>query len=202
MEVGVVGTGYVGLVTGTCLAYLGRSVVCVDIDERKIQALREGRSPIYEPGLQSLIASGQQRGVLRFSTDLEASVRESEIIFIAVGTPPLPSGRANLAAVEAVARSIGRVLDWERRRVIVNNSTVPIGSGNWVEMLVKEGLSGTRPTRSGSRSPPGPRARPRPPAAAPGLQARGPLPGGLQPRVPARGLGDRGLPRARPGRHR
>jgi len=141
VEVCVVGTGYVGLVTGTCLAYLGRSVVCVDIDERKIQALREGQSPIYEPGLQPLIASGQQRGMLRFSTELEASVRESEIIFIAVGTPPLPSGRANLAAVEAVARSIGRALDWERRRVIVNKSTVPIGSGNWVEMLVKEGLS-------------------------------------------------------------
>ncbi|HEU0174077.1 MAG TPA: UDP-glucose/GDP-mannose dehydrogenase family protein [Blastocatellia bacterium] len=141
MEVCVVGTGYVGLVTGTCLAYLGHSVVCVDIDERKIETLRKGRSPIYEPGLDQLIANGLQRGNLRFSTDLSKPVNESEIIFIAVGTPPLPSGKADLSYVKSVAQSIGRALDCERRRVIVNKSTVPIGSGNWVEMLVKEGLS-------------------------------------------------------------
>ena len=140
MEVCVVGTGYVGLVTGTCLAYLGRSVICVDIDERKIEMLRAGQSPIYEPGLSPLIASGMQRGHLRFSTELNASVKQSEIIFIAVGTPPTASGRADLSYVEAVAREIGRALDCERRRIVVNKSTVPIGSGNWVEMLVKEGL--------------------------------------------------------------
>lgn len=140
MEVCVVGTGYVGLVTGTCLAYLGRSVVCVDIDERKIQMLREGKSPIYEPGLDQLITTGIQRGNLRFSTDLASSVRESEVIFIAVGTPPLPTGKADLSYVKAVAQSVGRALDCERRRIVVNKSTVPIGSGNWVEMLVKEGL--------------------------------------------------------------
>ncbi|MEP7338156.1 MAG: UDP-glucose/GDP-mannose dehydrogenase family protein [Acidobacteriota bacterium] len=140
MEVCVVGTGYVGLVTGTCLAYLGRSVVCVDIDERKIQMLREGKSPIYEPGLDQLIATGIQRGNLRFSTDLAGAVKESEIIFIAVGTPPLASGKADLSYVKAVAQSVGRTLDCDRRRVVVNKSTVPIGSGNWVEMLVKEGL--------------------------------------------------------------
>ncbi len=140
MEVCVVGTGYVGLVTGTCLAYLGRSVVCVDIDERKIQMLREGKSPIYEPGLDHLITTGIQRGNLRFSTGLAAAVKESEIIFIAVGTPPLASGKADLSYVKAVAQSVGRTLDCERRRIIVNKSTVPIGSGNWVEMLVKEGL--------------------------------------------------------------
>ncbi len=141
MKVCVIGTGYVGLVTGTCLAYLGRSVVCVDIDERKIRMLQEGRSPIYEPGLQSLISVGQQRGLLRFSVELEEAVKESEIIFIAVGTPPLPSGKPDLTAVESVARSIGLALDGSRRRVIVNKSTVPIGSGNWVEMLIKEGLN-------------------------------------------------------------
>jgi UDPglucose 6-dehydrogenase len=141
VNVCVVGTGYVGLVTGTCLAYLGRDVICVDIDERKIAMLRDGRSPIYEPGLDQLIATGMQRGKLTFSTDLPSSVRASEVIFIAVGTPPLPTGRANLSYVEAVAREIGRSLDCERRRVIVNKSTVPIGSGNWVEMLVKDGLS-------------------------------------------------------------
>ncbi|HMX29651.1 MAG TPA: UDP-glucose 6-dehydrogenase, partial [Blastocatellia bacterium] len=140
MEVCVVGTGYVGLVTGTCLAYLGRNVVCVDIDERKIQMLREGKSPIYEPGLDQLIATGIQRGNLRFSTDLAAAIKESEVIFIAVGTPPMASGKADLSYVKAVAQQVGRSLDCERRRVIVNKSTVPIGSGNWVEMLVREGL--------------------------------------------------------------
>jgi UDPglucose 6-dehydrogenase len=140
VEVCVVGTGYVGLVTGTCLSYLGHSVICVDIDERKIEMLRSGKSPIYEPGLDQLISSGLQRGHLHFSTDLAAAVKESEIIFVAVGTPPLPTGRADLSYVKAVAQSVGRALDCERRRVIVNKSTVPIGSGNWVEMLVKEGL--------------------------------------------------------------
>jgi len=140
MEVCVVGTGYVGLVTGTCLAYLGRSVVCVDIDERKIQMLREGKSPIYEPGLDQLITTSIQRGNLRFSTDLASAVKESEVIFIAVGTPPLPTGKADLSYVKAVAQSVGRALDCERRRIVVNKSTVPIGSGNWVEMLVREGL--------------------------------------------------------------
>jgi UDPglucose 6-dehydrogenase len=140
MEVCVVGTGYVGLVTGTCLAYLGRSVVCVDIDERKIRMLREGKSPIYEPGLDQLITTGIQRGNLRFSTDLASAVKESEVVFIAVGTPPLPTGKADLSYVKAVAQSVGRALDCERRRIVVNKSTVPIGSGNWVEMLVKEGL--------------------------------------------------------------
>lgn len=140
MEVCVVGTGYVGLVTGTCLSYLGHSVICVDIDERKIELLRAGKSPIYEPGLDQLIQSGIGRGHLRFSTELAAAVKESEIIFVAVGTPPLPTGRADLSYVKAVAQAVGRALDCERRRVIVNKSTVPIGSGNWVEMLVKEGL--------------------------------------------------------------
>lgn len=141
MDVCVVGTGYVGLVTGTCLAYLGRNVICVDIDERKISMLREGKSPIYEPGLDQLVHTGLQRGNLRFSTDLAASIKESEIIFIAVGTPPLASGKADLSYVKGVAHEIGRALDCERRRVVVNKSTVPIGSGNWVEMLVREGLN-------------------------------------------------------------
>lgn len=141
MEVCVIGTGYVGLVTGTCLAYLGRSVICVDIDERKIEMLRGGSSPIYEPGLEGLIAAGIERGNLSFSTDLKGSIEKSEIIFIAVGTPPLPGGGPDLSAVEAVARAIGRSLDGSRRRVVVNKSTVPIGSGNWVEMLIKVGLN-------------------------------------------------------------
>ncbi len=141
MKVGVIGTGYVGLVTGTCLAYLGRDVTCVDIDERKIQMLQEGRSPIYEPGLEQLIQRGIQRGNLRFSTDLGSSVKEADVIFIAVGTPPLPTGRADLSFVKTVAHEIGRSISLEKRRIVVNKSTVPIGSGNWVEMLLEEGLN-------------------------------------------------------------
>jgi UDPglucose 6-dehydrogenase len=130
LEICVVGTGYVGLVTGTCLAYLGRSVTCVDKDERKIAMLTEGQSPIYEPGLEPLLTLGQQRGLLSFSTDLPGAVKRADIIFVAVGTPPLASGRADLSAVEAVARQVGLALDGAKRRVIVNKSTVPIGSGN------------------------------------------------------------------------
>ena len=140
MQVCVVGTGYVGLVTGICLAYLGHSVTCVDIDERKIGMLKEGKSPIYEPGLDALLGICQQRNALAFTTDLPATVKQSDVVFIAVGTPPLPSGRANLSFVEAVAKSIGLSLDNTRRRVVVNKSTVPVGVGNWVESLVKEGL--------------------------------------------------------------
>jgi UDPglucose 6-dehydrogenase len=148
VEICVVGTGYVGLVTGTCLAYLGRSVTCVDKDERKIEMLKQGQSPIYEPGLEPLLTLGQQRGLLSFSTDLPAAVKGADIIFIAVGTPPLASGRADLSAVEAVARQIGLALDGAKRRVIVNKSTVPIGSGNWVEMLVNEGLNDNQECRA------------------------------------------------------
>lgn len=140
MNVCVIGTGYVGLVTGTCLAFLGRSVTCVDIDEAKISQLREGQAPFYEPRLSSLLADGIERGLLQFSSDLEQSVQGAEIVFIAVGTPPQSSGKPDLSAVEAVARSIGKALNSDHHRVIVNKSTVPIGSGNWVEMLIKEGI--------------------------------------------------------------
>ena len=124
MQVCVVGTGYVGLVTGTCLAYLGHSVTCVDIDERKIAMLKEGKSPIYEPGLEGLLTICQQRESLNFSTDLPTAVKQAEIIFIAVGTPPLPSGRANLSFVETVAKSIGLSLDNTRRQSLIGNCAV------------------------------------------------------------------------------
>ncbi len=144
MQVCVVGTGYVGLVTGVCLSYLGHSVTCVDIDQRKIEMLNSGKSPIYEPGLDQLLTLCIQKGLLHFNTDINGAVKQADIIFTAVGTPPLPSGKANLSYVEAVARQIGASLDGTRRRVVVNKSTVPIGSGNWVEMLVKEGLKGNK----------------------------------------------------------
>ena len=141
MDVCVVGTGYVGLVTGTCLAYLGHDVIAIDSDQRKIDLLNAGGCPIFEPGLGELLAHVRKQGSLRFSSDLARGVASAEVVFIAVGTPPQPSGDPDLSAVEAVARGIGAALDPGRLRVIVNKSTVPIGSGNWVAMLVEEGIA-------------------------------------------------------------
>jgi UDPglucose 6-dehydrogenase len=140
----------VGLVTGTCLAYLGHSVVCVDNNPQKIAMLKAGKSPIYEPGLEDLLAHGIGRGTLTFTMDLAEAVRGSEVIFIAVGTPPLPSGEPDLRYVEAVARGIGAAPTDTRTRVVVNKSTVPIGSGNWVEMLVEDGASIHHSVRAGT----------------------------------------------------
>jgi len=145
MRVTVIGTGYVGTVTGACLAYLGHRVTCVDTDLSKIEKLRLGQTPIYEPGLEELMALANRQGGLDFETEMEKSVRESDVIFIAVGTPPLPSGEANLAYLEAAARSIGGAMDDSRFRVIVNKSTVPVGCGNLVETLVREGVRDANP---------------------------------------------------------
>jgi len=101
MRVTVIGTGYVGTVTGACLAYLGHRVTCVDTDLSKIAKLRLGQPPIYEPGLAELLILANERGGIDFETDLESPVRESDVIFIAVGTPPLPSGESNLSSSRA-----------------------------------------------------------------------------------------------------
>ncbi|MGB9458217.1 MAG: UDP-glucose/GDP-mannose dehydrogenase family protein [Bryobacteraceae bacterium] len=141
MRVTVIGTGYVGTVTGACLAYLGHRVTCVDTDERKIAKLQRGESPIYEPLLQEILEMAAQRGGIDFRTSLEGAAAESDVIFIAVGTPPLPSGEANLEYLEAAARGVGAALDSSRFRVVVNKSTVPVGSANLVETLVREGMA-------------------------------------------------------------
>src|ERR1700753_722255 len=120
MRVTVIGTGYVGIVTGACLAYIGHRVTCVDTDAGKIEKLRQGLAPIYEPGLEELIALAHGIGGMNFETDLEPAVLESDVIFIAVGTPPLPSGESNLAFLESAARSIGSSMDASRFRVVVN----------------------------------------------------------------------------------
>src|SRR5580693_3842227 len=148
MRVTVIGTGYVGTVTGACLAYLGHRVTCVDTDLSKIAKLRLGQPPIYEPGLEELLVMANERGGIDFETDLEAPVRESDVIFIAVGTPPLPSGESNLAYLESAARGIGAAMDPSRFRVVVNKSTVPVGSGNLVEALVREGILESHPELS------------------------------------------------------
>jgi UDPglucose 6-dehydrogenase len=150
MRVTVIGTGYVGTVTGACLAYLGHRVTCVDSNQSKIDKLRRGVSPIYEPGLDELIAIARDRGGIDFETDLAPAVCESDVIFIAVGTPPLPSGESNLTYLESAARGIGAAMDSSRFRVVVNKSTVPVGSGNLVETLVREGISDSHPGLSDS----------------------------------------------------
>ena len=144
-NVGVVGAGYVGLVTGACLAHVGHRVTCVDKNESRVAELVEGRVPIYEPGLEDLLARARKR--LSFTTDLPNAVRDSDILFIAVDTPTGENGSADLSSVGAVARSVGRALaeakregvERERPLVVVNKSTVPVGSGDYVSMLVREG---------------------------------------------------------------
>ena len=145
MRVTVAGTGYVGTVTGACLAFLGHRVTCVDTDARKIAVLQGGGVPLYEPHLDELIAEAKQRGGIEFSTDIASAVTASDVIFIAVGTPPKPNGEANLIYLESVARDIGAAMDDSKYRVVVNKSTVPVGSGNLVETLIREGIRETRP---------------------------------------------------------
>jgi len=141
MRVCVIGTGYVGLVTGACLAYIGHDVICVDNNEEKVKLMKSGQSPIHEPGLPEVLAESISKGKIEFTTDIAAGVKHGEILFIAVGTPSLPDGRSDMRYVEAVARSIGESLT-EGYRVIVNKSTVPIGSGDWVRMIVLDGMAG------------------------------------------------------------
>lgn len=139
MRVCVIGTGYVGLVTGVCLAHIGHDVICIDNNEEKVKLMKQGQSPIYEPGLSELMHSCMNSGRLHFSTDLGQGVNHGEILFIAVGTPPLPTGESDTRYVEAVARGIGNNLNGGYK-VIVNKSTVPIGSGDWVSMIVLDGF--------------------------------------------------------------
>ncbi|MEH2295749.1 UDP-glucose dehydrogenase family protein [Nostoc sp.] len=140
MRVCVIGTGYVGLVTGACLAHIGHDVICVDNNEEKVKLMKSGQSPIFEPGLSEIMQSAIQTEKIHFTSDLAAGVTHGEILFIAVGTPPLPTGESDTRYVEAVARGIGENLKGGYK-VIVNKSTVPIGSGDWVRMLVLDGVA-------------------------------------------------------------
>ena len=136
MEIAVIGTGYVGLVTGAGLADFGNDVVCVDIDEKKIDALRKGVIPIYEPGLDTLVSKNVGEGRLRFTTNLAEAIGNSRAIFIAVGTPPKPDGSADLRYVEEVARSIAEHMD--SPKLVITKSTVPIGTGDMIDRIIKE----------------------------------------------------------------
>ena len=135
MNICVVGTGYVGLVTGAVFADLGNDVVCVDNDAVKISDLEGGRMPIYEPGLEEMVARNVADGRLAFTTDLPAAVRRAVIVFITVGTPPKSDGQTDLAAVEDVARGIAQAM--ERYTVVVNKSTVPVGTGEFVREVIE-----------------------------------------------------------------
>lgn len=152
MRVCVIGTGYVGLVTGVCLSHIGHDVICVDNNEQKVQLMKSGQSPIYEPGLSELMKSSMAAGRLSFTSDLAAGVTHGEVLFIAVGTPPLPTGESDTRYVEAVARGIGAHLNGGYK-VIVNKSTVPIGSGDWVRMIVLDGISERRKALVGAGGP-------------------------------------------------
>ncbi|MBL0419954.1 UDP-glucose/GDP-mannose dehydrogenase family protein [Ramlibacter sp. AW1] len=138
MNVTIVGTGYVGLVTGACLADLGHHVFCLDADEAKVAMLNDGRMPIYEPGLDELVARNRDEGRLSFSTDVKASVAFGDLQIIAVGTPPRADGSADLRFVHAAAKAIGRHMD--RFKVVVQKSTVPVGTAEQVSRIVRAEL--------------------------------------------------------------
>jgi UDPglucose 6-dehydrogenase len=142
MKICVVGSGYVGLVSGACLADFGMTVTGVDKDADKIAALERGEIPIYEPGLEEIVAKSVKAGRLRFTTDLAPSIREARAVFIAVGTPPLPDGRADLSFVRQVAESIGDNLN--DYKVIITKSTVPVGTGQMVETIVRQRSGGSQ----------------------------------------------------------
>ena len=138
MKVSVFGTGYVGLVTGTCLAEMGNQVLCVDIDKDKIEALNNGKIPIFEPGLTPMVVHNHHEGRLQFTTDAKQAVEHGDVLFIAVGTPPDEDGSADLQYVLAVAESIGRHLS--RYAVVVNKSTVPVGTADKVSDAIQKAL--------------------------------------------------------------
>ena len=139
MNLCVIGTGYVGLVTGACFAEMGNRVVCVDNDHAKIAALKAGRVPIHEPGLESVVATNAREGRLQFTTSLPDAMNDANVLFIAVGTPPHEDGSADLRHVLEVAREIGRRLD--RYSILIDKSTVPVGTADKVRAAVREELT-------------------------------------------------------------
>ncbi len=136
MKLAVIGSGYVGLVAGACFAQSGNNVICMDKDDQKIAKLKKGIIPIYEPGLDSMIEKNVAQGRLTFTTDMKETVQKSDIIFIAVGTPPDEDGSADLSHVLAVAKSIGQYMD--KPKIVVNKSTVPVGTARKVKETIQK----------------------------------------------------------------
>ncbi len=135
MKIAVVGSGYVGLVSGACFASLGNTVYCVDIDKKKIDMLNKGKMPIYEPGLDDVVKQAVKNKNLLFTTDLAGTIKKVEMIFIAVGTPPRPNGEADLSYVEAVARTVAKEMNGYK--LVVEKSTVPVQTGEWIEKTLR-----------------------------------------------------------------
>jgi len=140
MKICVIGTGYVGLVSGVCLAEIGNRVICVDKDKDKIKLLKSGKVPIFEEGLVELIKKNTESGNLVFHSDAGYGIKESDIIFICVGTPPLPSGKPDLSAIDDVAKLIGQSINGYK--IILNKSTVPIGTAKRIKKIIKENQNG------------------------------------------------------------
>jgi len=138
MKISVIGTGYVGLVSGACFAQMGNKVTCVDIDEEKIESLKKGIIPIYEPGLEKMVLENHEKGTLHFTTDIKSAIESTDIAFIAVGTPMGEDGSADLKYVLAVAKSIGEHM--QHYMVIVDKSTVPVGTADRVRETVQKAL--------------------------------------------------------------
>lgn len=138
MKIAVAGTGYVGLVAGVCFAEAGHDVTCVDVDEKKVEIMRQGISPIYEEGLEELMQKNNARGTLHFTTDYREAYRDAQAIFIGVGTPEMPDGSANLSYIATVSRQIAETV--ERDCLVVVKSTVPVGTNDKVEQFIKDFL--------------------------------------------------------------
>ncbi len=138
MKITIIGTGYVGLVSGTCFADAGNDVMCIDLDKKKIEGLKNGAMPIYEPGLEKLVKKNYKSGKLNFSTNIAKGIKFGDIIFSAVGTPPDKDFRADLSAVKAVAKSFGQ--NANKFKVFVNKSTVPVGTGKMCKQIIEKEL--------------------------------------------------------------
>ncbi|MDH5201989.1 MAG: UDP-glucose 6-dehydrogenase, partial [Nitrospirota bacterium] len=138
MHIGIIGTGYVGLVTGACFAEFGLFVICLDKDEKKIKSLKKGRVPFYEPGLEELVQRNLKEGRLTFTTNVAEAVDSSLVMFIAVGTPPRGDGSADLKYIEDVAKEIAANLNGYK--IIATKSTVPVGTGDRIREIVSRNL--------------------------------------------------------------
>ncbi len=139
-RISVLGTGYVGLVTGSCFAYLGHKVICLDINEEKIEKLKKGEIPIYEPQLDRILAVAVESNNIEFTTDYDYAIKNSDFIFIAVGTPSAPDGSADLSFVSQALKTIASYITENDFKIIVNKSTVPVGTGRWASALVADEL--------------------------------------------------------------
>src|SRR5678809_1803610 len=139
MHIAVIGTGYVGLVTGACFAEFGVDVTCVDVDVTKIDKLNNGVIPIYEPGLDQIVEKNVKAGRLHFTTDVSEAVKGAQVVFLAVGTPPKDDGSPDMSFYQQAAKDVAQAMNGYK--VLVTKSTVPIGTGEWLRQFVKENLT-------------------------------------------------------------